>query len=303
MQNKTQNQCNDEKYLFIVNPVAQRGNSIKEWQYAREYLLNRGIPFSECISEKAGDCIDFAKKGAEEGHCSIISVGGDGTINEVVNGLRSSLENVNIGILPTGTGNDFAKSLEIPNNTLEALDIILKGKTKKTDIGRVNGKLFLNVGGVGFDAEVCNVANTSMKKLTGTSAYLVSVIKTLFNFTPTDLSLTIDDNVYNEKVWLTSVANGKYFGNGMKVAPDAELNDGLFDIVVVKETSALYFLRVFPSVFNGTHIKDESVKVIRGKKVILESPVKLTVQCDGEIIGTTPITFEVIHNGISVFCP
>ena len=249
----------------------------------------------------AGSGAFLAKKAIAEGATTIVAAGGDGTVGEVANALVGT--NIPLGVLPMGTGNDFARTLGIGLDLNLAVRTIVFGKTTNIDLGKGPGGYFINVAGCGFDAEVAYQINHKFRRLRGTSAYIVAVVSTLMKLQPYPITLTIDGVLQHETVMLCAVANAKTYGGGMRIAPNADISDGLFDIVLVGKVTKLEFLRTFPKVFKGTHLDHPQVKVLRGQTVRIESDRKMPVLADGEEIGFAPVEFSLVKGGLSVLVP
>lgn len=278
------------KIKFIVNPAAGKGKAAKVIDNIKNKLQQSKHSFSIEKTSSAKDAIYMAKKAVAEKYDIVVAVGGDGTIYEVVNGIAGS--SIHLGIIPAGTGNDFARTVGIPENVDDALEIILKNNITRIDMGCVNGNYFMNFVSVGFDVQVMKEMEVVKKYVSGTWAYIVSVFKALLNYKGTKVHLLLDNQLIEKEVLLVTAANGKYFGGGMMIAPDADLRDGYFDVCVVNKLSKLRLIRLFPTIFKGTHIREPEVDYYKAKQVEILSDNSF-VNCDGEIIGTTPITVKI----------
>lgn len=283
-----------------MNPVAGRGRAGKIWPQVEKVLSSRRA-LSVTFTRQAGETTALAKQAVAEGFKQIIAVGGDGTVNEVVNGIIGAP--VEFGLIPLGTGNDFARTLGLPKDPLRAAQVILGGVTRQVDVGYCAGKHFVNVAGVGFDAMVAQLANREMRFLKGTAAYVASVFATLFTFSPIPVTLTIDGQQRIDQVWLVALANGRYFGGGMKITPQAEPDDNQLDICLVGTLSKLALLRFFPTVFSGKHVHNKAVTMLRGHTVTVESAKPLPMQVDGEVLAHTPVTVTLCPHALRVIVP
>jgi diacylglycerol kinase (ATP) len=243
----------------------------------------------------------LARIAAEEGAHVVVAAGGDGTVGEVANGLIGTP--AALGVLPMGTGNDFARTLGVGNDISRAARAIVFGTQKRVDIGRIGEGHFVNVAGCGFDAEVSKRVNRGFRRLRGTTAYIAAVFETLGTFRPAEITLEIDGVIFEEVAMLCAVANAKSYGGGMLVAPDATLDDGLFDVVVVGNVSPVEFVRAFPRVFKGTHVSHPKVTVRKGKRVAIRSRNELPVLADGEDMGVLPVEFAIAPQQIEVMFP
>ncbi|MBB6449105.1 YegS/Rv2252/BmrU family lipid kinase [Geomicrobium halophilum] len=289
-------------YYFIVNKVSGNGKACAIWSEVRKVLETREIDYEVFFTAQpkhATAIVKNLKKGA------VIVIGGDGTVHEVINGLVGF--DIPLGIIPAGSGNDFARALKIPKDYREALDRILRGKSKAVDIGRIGGEYCVTVIGVGFDGQVAQIVNDSkhkkwlnvfrLRKL----QYIISVFKVLFGFKPVDMTISVDhQEIVMKNVWLIAVANFPYYAGGMVICPNAKGSDGLLELCIVHGMSKLQFVRVFPSVFKGNHISHPSIKMLSGKQIEIDSTPAMVVHGDGEIIGQTPIKINIEENALHV---
>jgi YegS/Rv2252/BmrU family lipid kinase len=278
------------KIKFIINPVAGKGRSLKAQKIIVQRLKNLNITFSIQQTTAQGDALKIAGEAAVEGYDTVVAVGGDGTIYEVINAIAKT--NIKLGIIPTGTGNDFAKSVGIPENIELALNIILNQSIKKIDIGCVNGKYFINVASIGFDTEVVNGMKHIKRFISGPWAYILSVFKTLISYRDITVEFQLDNKLMKKEVLLVAIANGKYYGGGMMIAPNARIDDGYLDICVINKISKLKFIKLFPTIFKGKHISLPEVECFKAKQVKILTNNQI-INCDGELIGYTPIAFNI----------
>lgn len=236
----------------------------------------------------------------------VVAVGGDGTINEVVNGIASTgaFPDAALALLPTGSGNDLCRTLGISGDPLSMVLSLSSGDYRMLDVGVMEDRYFLNICGVGFDAEVANAVNQGFRWLKGTWAYLAGVLKTLMSFRPLPLDLTLDGYHLQLKGLMVAVANGAFFGSGIKIAPRAKIDDGLFDVCVVGELGRLELLRLLPLTYSGRHEGHPSVHFFRAREVTVSSPERrLYIQGDGELLGETPVAFHLKKQAIRVLVP
>lgn len=293
-----------QEVVAIVNRTAGKGKCERLWPQMAAYLAELGLEVRAEFTQEAGAATKLARVAASQGATAVLSVGGDGTLNEVVNGLID-YPDTTLGIIPAGSGNDFVRSLGIkPSDWRTACQVIARGQGRAVDIGQVNGRHFINVAGVGFDATVVNCANTWGKRYLPTSiAYVAAVLKTLREFKPTRLRIRLDDQEFESISWLVVVASGQYFGGGMWVAPTADFHDGLFDICILGDLSKLDFLRAFPSIFKGKHLDHPAISFYRARQVSVTAEQPFLVQTDGEVVSQTPISFSIKAGGLRIFHP
>ncbi|MEW9121424.1 MAG: diacylglycerol kinase family protein [Thermotaleaceae bacterium] len=289
------------KTLFIVNPTAGKGKALKPLGYIHQKLEEREISFDIKITKEKGEAEKIARWAAAEDYEKVVALGGDGTIYEILNGLIG--RKTALGVIPLGTGNDFVKTMHIPHNIEEALDIVIRGRKKRIDCGKANERYFMNVASIGLDAEIVQKTESIKQYISGPTAYVAGVFKTLFQYQFQKLAIDIDGLRLEEKITLLAIGNGKYYGGGMKVTPDAQIDDGYFSICLIKELGKLKILSLFPTIFTGEHIKEPVVKLYRGKEISVRSEGPLLVNVDGDIIGKTPVIFELVEKAIDVIVP
>ncbi len=288
------------KILYIINPVSGSGAGASFIEKIREKMNESEILYEIKISARVGQITELVKNGLDE-YTDIIIVGGDGSIIEALNGVNLE-SNVRFGIIPSGTGNDFARLLYKEKSIEYYLNVIIKGETQRTDLGSVNKNLFINVCCVGIDSAILLDAEKLKKHIKGPSAYLISSIKNLLFYKAKKINIKIDELTLRREMVLIAVSNGKYFGGGMMIAPDAALNSGEFEICIVNKINPLKLMRLFPSIFKGEHVHIKPyVEIFRGKQIKIEAiEEQLLFEADGNIMGLTPISIEVAVQKINI---
>jgi len=294
----------------IVNPVAGASTTYRKWPKISRLLHHIGLPFEFQYTEGVGHAIELAREAASGGCQFLVAVGGDGTVNEVANGILLSrdLNRATIGIISTGTGGDFIRSVGIERNYIRACSSLTGTGRRLIDVGVVqyqkDGKVcerfFINSAGVGFDAAVAETSNHMPKCLGGTIPYLMGLVKSLVGYRNKPVVMTVDDSEESRRILSVVVANGRYFGGGMRVAPQADISDGLLDVIAVGDMGKLELLRAFPTINKGTHIHHPKVKTERATQVAISSPEKLLVHADGEFLGEGPVSFRLIPSALSI---
>jgi YegS/Rv2252/BmrU family lipid kinase len=295
----------------IVNPVAGAGRTRREWPRIKGIFEGQGLRFDHRITEAPGHAIELAREAAGNGYDMVVSVGGDGTINEVVNGLYASgnIKAAALGIVSTGTGSDYIRTVGIPRRTEDACRCFLQPKKRTVDIGVVdytnNGKkqerLFVNFAGFGFDAEIVRRTTRQFKALGGLPSYLLGVFATLVAYRNKDISLRIDGEELEKRVCTVIMNNGKYGGGGMFTAPDADLSDGLLDVLIVGDLSKPDLLRSLPRIYKGTHLTHPKVTLKKAREIEVNSRNgAMQLQADGELLGEVPARFRVLPSLLNV---
>lgn len=294
------------KHLFIINPAAGKGKTLELVPHIQEIFNNRNEEYVIEVTREAGHAVEIAKSYSRSEDYRIYSVGGDGTLNEVLNGMAESSSS--LAVIPSGSGNDFIKNIYSFNegeNLVELLKKTIDGQEKSIDVGRLNDRYFLSISSVGFDAEVVH-NSIKLKKIpfiSGKTAYILGILMTVFKYNSHNLTIEVDGKVIREDSLLTAVANGKYYGGGMKVAPDAEIDDGLFTICVIKRVSKPRILRLFPRVINGTHGEIKEVAFYRGAEVKINCNKTIAFNIDGELRYGSEANFELKKAAIKIVLP
>lgn len=270
------------KYIFIVNPVAGKGKGIVAGKIIEEYCKSIKVDYKVIYTTKKGDAKKISSLYADNYDNIIYSVGGDGTLNEIVNGMAYS--NASIGIIPVGSGNDFYKNL-------------LNNNTNKIDLGMVNDRYFINVASLGLDAEIAKFANEIKGyKIPNDMIYILSIIKNCFAFNGIEVST---ENLL-KKLTMITVCNGKFYGGGFKIAPNADLNDGLFDILEVSLLNKLETVKLLSKLVTGNHLKQKKINFYRADNVKYYSDLTLYCNIDGEIIKGNSFEFSLKKDSIKI---
>ncbi len=300
-----------QRIVVVLNPAAGRGQGARrraelERKLAATASQTRGNQ-ADCAEWRIvtttapGTAGALAAEAAAQGADVVAAAGGDGTLGEVVNGLVGT--GARLGLLPLGTGNDFARCLGIGTDLDLAVRTLFSGVPQPVDLGRAQDRWFINVAWCGFDAVVAERVNRGFRRLHGTAAYIAAVFQTLLTFRPAAMRLTLDGETRQERAMLCTIANSQSYGGGMRIAPDARIDDGLFDVCLLRETGRLEFLRAFPRVFRGTHVTHPKVMMLRARHIAIESDPPLPILIDGDVVGTTPVEFTLSPRAIEVLTP
>jgi diacylglycerol kinase (ATP) len=237
-------------------------------------------------------------------------VGGDGSVNEVANGIAE--RDVEIAVIARGTGWDFARSQGIPRRTEDAVDAALSGATREIDLGRVGyrswagadeTRWFANVASVGMSGAIAQRANETTKALGGKMSYLIATLGVFARWSVGEVSVTVDEAVRAGRMHDVIVANGPYLAGGMKICPDARPDDGVFDVLLIGNLTKRDLMLTLPKTYRGTHLPHPKAEVLRGVSVTVEAPSPLPVELDGEQPGTTPVRFELVPRALRVRVP
>jgi len=290
-----------KQFHFIVNPTAGGGAAQAAFAKVAALLDERGIPYSSVFTSAHGEATALAAQAVKTGHTCIVAVGGDGTVHEVASALVHS-EAV-LGIIPCGTGNDLAKSLSIPTDPMQALEVLLTGEVICMDAASANDMVFCNAAGFGFDVEVLRHMRRYNKHFRGILPYLLGLLRAWFALRRTQITLTANGSDVSCRSLIVCAANGSYFGGGMQVAPLADVKDGLLDVCVIHNVThftVLNFLRAF---VKGRHVEEKYKKYVhyfKTESFTVSSGEPCPVQLDGEIVGTTPVTFRILPGALKV---
>lgn len=305
---------NRDRVLFVINPQAGGGKTRKIWSEKIYPLIKSSkIPFDYSFTKKPYDGFNLSMNGIKEGYKKIISIGGDGTANEIVNAImkQNFVDTTDIAVtaIGTGSGNDWRKTVGIPENLEDIIKLLEKDNFILQDVGlvtytqkkREKSRYFINVAGMGFDAEVTYKANKSKKRFFGKLSYSLILFLTLFSFKDPYIQIRVNDKIVYQGALLTlNVGIGKYSGGGMMFTPNAIYDDGLFDITAVDKISFFSIIKNLKKIYDGSFINHKAVKTFIGKTVEIESRDKLYLEVDGESLGHSPLHFEILPKKLKV---
>lgn len=282
------------KILFIINPVAGHGNGSNLIVVISKFMEKHSIEYTIKVSNKIGNVTTLTEWGCENQYTDIIAVGGDGSLIEALNGLNLE-QNIRLGIIPAGTGNDFARVLNLTKDYETCLEIIINGVTKPVDLCEVNGQRFINICSCGIDGEIILDTDRIKSKIRGSSAYILCTIKALISYQAKKVIIRIDGLELKREIIIVAVGNGKYVGGGMKITANAEIDDGLLDVCIINKLSKFKLLTLFPTIFKGQHIHIKpTVENFRGKNIQIDAlQDRLLINADGNLIGMTPANMSI----------
>lgn len=304
--------------LFVVNPASAGGRTGRDWMATAQILKAAGLDLDAEMTTGPRDAIEIARRAVKESRPVVVAVGGDGTLNEVVNGFFENGEpiptNSRLAMLPTGTGGDFRRTLNIPLDVTAAAKVIGSGVPRRLDVGRATFKTtdggsgirhFINIGDAGIGGEVVHRVNSGSKRL-GAATFTLTSLVTLFQWKNKPMKVIVDgtphDMVAAQQV---VVANCQYFGGGMRMAPTASPTDGWFDVILIGDIGAIENLRGLGKIRSGKHLEEGNAKFeqMNAKRVEVSSPEAVRVDLDGEQPGVLPAVFEMQQSAIEFMAP
>lgn len=284
---------------LLVNPASAGGKTLKLLPRVEQALDARRIEFRVQRTRSIEHGIDQALGAVEAGEVPVV-ISGDGLIG-AVGGAMAGAETP-LGIVPGGRGNDLARVLGIPDDPIGAVEVLAAGHARRIDVGEANGKRFLGIVSAGFDSEANRLANET-HFLRGNLVYAYAALRTLLSWKPARFTVRVDDERIRFTGYSVSVANSRAFGGGMYIAPNAELDDGEFDIVTVGEGGKLRFVGNLPKVFKGTHVEEDEVHVFRAPHLELTASQPFPVYADGEHLTDLPASLRILPKALSVLVP
>lgn len=276
---------------IIINPTAGNGRAERVGAQIVELLSARGIAHEAALTQAVGHATELSRSAAERGVDTVVAIGGDGTLCEVMRGLAGT--RTALGIIPAGTGNDVIKMLGLPDKPMDALDFILTHPARKLDAGKLNDIFFLNVCGTGFDVCVLEYAKSAKKYMRGIFPYLWGVIRTIFTYKPLIITFEVDGwEAQTKPLLIISIANGRFIGGGMEVAPDAKPDDGLFDLITIDNMPRRKLPQQLPKLLSGRVMDIPGARRQQCRRVTV-SAKDMHVNVDGEILPMDKAVFEI----------
>ncbi|MBN1949062.1 MAG: diacylglycerol kinase family lipid kinase [Candidatus Cloacimonetes bacterium] len=295
-----------KSWLFIVNALAGRGKTGRKLGKLVEQLNRFDFDFEIEITKYPKHAIELTREYIRKGYRKLVAVGGDGTVNEVVNGIMLSRreEDVILGIIPEGGGNDFARNFRISGNIEKDLEILKKEVTIPVDVGKIEEQYFINALGLGFDAEVAQHAD-KIRYLNGLPRYLLAVMKALVKLKPHKMEITLNGEQFDISVLLISIGNGLSTGGGFLLTPHAKVDDGRFDICLIKKIKLLRLLQLLPTAISGKHLEQPEVEIRQTDRIEVKTSQVLPIYYDGELPElTNPLhfTIDLLPRRINLIC-
>lgn len=298
----------NNKVMFVVNPVSGGGRTSKKWQEVEKGLKSKGYCFEVVFTEWPMQACQITSEALQNGYNHIIAVGGDGTINEVLNGFYRAVNQgerkAALSVIPMGTGSDFARILPIStsidyieklltNSQEQACDVVRASYTDWD--GNPGTRYYINVADVGIGSDTVIRVNNSSKAMGGFLSFLIAFLSTVYFFKSPIFTVEVDGEIiYTGKSSMVAINNGKYFGGGMMIAPRAQIDDGYIDVTILEDMHAIEFLMALPSVYKGNHLSHPKIRLARGKEVNIKSSRKVSLEVDGESPGVGDVFLQVL---------
>jgi len=291
------------RHIFIINPMSGNKHATSYIPLIEDYFKSQPTNYEILLTQYPGHATELASKYSVDDDVCVYSLSGDGTANEVLNGLK---EGVSLAILPLGTGNDFTRMFQIPNMSMDRLIIeTIEGKECLVDYGMSNQRKFLNCSTMGFDADVGILAHDLKIKypFLRSFTYVLAIFPLLVKRKPLKFTITFEDKVLKVQSLLTAVMNGQFYGGGFTPTPMASIQDGYLDLCVINDTGLLRILSLLPKYKVGKHILEDIVSFYKVKQFHLSSERTINTQCDGEVYPEIEIEFKIIEKGLKLRVP
>ena len=297
--------------VFLVNPASAGGSTGKRWPEIAHRAAARGLEGDALISDGPGRLGELAARAVNEGATLLVVVGGDGSVNEVVNGVVG-LDGVELAVIPRGTGWDFVRTFDIPRDLDGAISVALEGDVREIDAGAVTYRTwageearayFANVGSAGISGAIAQRANESSKALGGKLSYYWATLSVFVGWQTGELRVTVGNETRSGRMIDAMVCNGRFLGGGMMMCPDAQPDDGLFDVLLIGDVTKRDLAFVLPKTYKGKHLPHPRLELLRGSVVTVDADEPLPIELDGEQPGTTPARFEVVPRALRLRVP
>ena len=304
----------EDSVVFLVNPASANGSTGRRWPELGHRAALAGLRGRALVSERPGDVAAKAEQAVAAGARLIVAVGGDGTIHEATNGIvrAGAAGEIELAVIPRGTGGDFVRSLGIPKDADASIDVALTGDARTIDVGHASFRgadgshreaYFANFGGAGISGAIASRANASSKALGGRVSFFWATLAVFARWKNTEVDVTVDGETRSGRMYEVLTMNGEYTAGGMWVTPGAAPDDGLLDVLLIGDVTKAEFATTFPKVYRGTHLAHPKIERLRGRSVSVETPFPVPIALDGEQPGTTPATFHVVPRALRVRVP
>ena len=291
-----------ERYCLISNRVAGSGSAGAYIDRVKALMENRGVDFEIRETQYPGHATELAKAAVDEGFDVIVAVGGDGTLRETA--LSVVHTDRVLGLLPCGTGNDYARPLGIPTDAEASLDILLNGETRTVDAGMANDQIFFNIAGFGFDVDVLDYTEEFKPKCrNGETAYRLGCLKAVLGLKLRRSTLTFPDGTIERNVLMAAAGVGTHFGGGMNVLPESDMSDGLLDVCIAHDVKRIGVLKLLPKFIKGKHLGLKCITYRKATEVSVVCDPVSRIEVDGERMDGTPVTFRILPGALKVRAP
>jgi len=297
--------------VFLVNPASENGATGRRWPEIANRAAAAGLSGDALLSERPGHLTELARRAADDGAELLVAVGGDGTVHEVVNGIAGRA-GVDLAIVPQGTGRDFVRTYGIPRGLDDALRTARDGGVREIDLGRARfrswkGKpaeaYFANIASAGMSGAIAKRANETSKALGGRASYFWATFAVFARWRTSEITVGVGEETRCARMHDVVVANGRYFGGGMMICPQAEPDDGTFDVLLIGNLTKRDLLFTLPKTYRGKHLPHPKAELLRGSTVEIDAAEPLPVELDGEQPGTTPARFELVPRALRLRVP
>ena len=300
------------KCVFLVNPASANGSTGRRWPEIARHAAAAGLEGDTRFSERPGHLSELARDAAVGGADLLVVVGGDGSVHEVANGLVGLDPHPDVAVVPRGTGWDFVRTFGIPRKVDDAIRVALEGDVRTIDLGRVSyhawegsegTAVFANVASAGMSGAIAKRANETTKALGGKLSYLWAIFAVFSGWQASEIELSVDGERRSGRMFDVVVANGRYFGGGLEICPEAKPDDALLDVLTIGDVTKRDLVQTVPKIYRGTHLPHPKAELLRGSVVTVESDTPLPIELDGEQPGTTPVRFEVVPRALRLRVP
>ncbi len=301
-----------ERSVFLVNPASDNRATGRRWPEIAHRAATAGLTGDTLFSEGPGHLRALARQAVDEGATLLVVVGGDGSVNEVANGIAGMDSAAEIAVIARGTGGDFVRTYGIPRDVAGAVEVALHGRTREIDLGKVSYRAwagpeaeawFANVASTGMSGAIARRANETTKALGAKASYLWATIAVFAAWEAGELRVSVDDETRAGRMHDVIVANGRYFGGGMMICPEASPDDGRFDVLLLGDLTKRDLLLTLPKTYRGKHLPHPKAELLHGTTVTVDASEPLPVELDGEQPGTTPVRFELVPRALRVRVP
>lgn len=286
---------------FIVNPTAGGGKAKRRWQGLQETLLHEKFPYHVLYSHYSGHAEILAKQAVKEGARIVYAVGGDGTLQEVANGVHST--GVRLGGLPFGSVNEYLKNWNVAQDIEGIMAMLRQGCHRLVDLAMIQDRIFCNIAGVGFDGHVTALAEEKYKGWGSYPAYIFSALQTLTTYNSPLMRVEIDGRIFEQKAFLIAVGNGCFYGGGMKMLPEACPHDGLLDVCVIEDIGLAQILKILPTLYTGNHYHNPCVQYFKARNISIHTHPSVRAEADGEYLTWTPVHIRILPSAIEFIVP